>query len=320
MNVMERISYLEKEVRIESQYQLAGTLAIPNGNEKYPAVLLVAGSGEIDRDGTITKMKLNTNLYKDLAQMITSLDFVTLRYDKRGVGASGGQYNETGFWDLIEDIEAAYQYLKAHPNVDPDKIILLGHSEGSMLITAVSARIKANGLILLAGANETLPDALKRQREIALAELMNQKGFKGFLFRLFKIDKKAEKQAENFIAKIMNSTTDTIKYQFTTINAKWHREHFTYNVIEDLKKVAVPILALTGNKDFQANPERLKTFPNLDYSEVEWKIINDMDHGLKEYKGEISAINFKKQYKDSIGMPLHPDLQETITQWLQKTV
>ena len=319
---MERKSYLEKEVRIESKYHLSGTMAIPNDNGRYPAVLLVAGSGEIDRDGTITKMKLNTNLYKDLAQMITSLGFVTLRYDKRGVGGSDGKYNETGFWDLVDDIEAAYHYLKNHPNVDPDKIILLGHSEGSMLITAVSARIKANGLVMLAGANETLPDALKRQRKIALAELMNQKGFKGFLFRLLKIDEKAEKQAENFIAKIMNSTTDTIKYQFTTINAKWHREHYNYDVIEDLKKVDVPILALTGDKDFQANPERLKTLSNVFHNkiEVDWKIIKDMDHGLKEYKGEISAINFKKQYKDSIGQPLHPDLQEIITQWLQKRV
>jgi len=60
-----------------------GTVTKPNGEGKYPAAIIIAGSGDIDRDGTILSMNIKTNIYKNLAHLIAKRGLVTLRYDKR---------------------------------------------------------------------------------------------------------------------------------------------------------------------------------------------------------------------------------------------
>jgi uncharacterized protein len=197
-------NFLCEEVTIQGEYLLKGTLTIPEGSEKKcPAVLVVAGSGEVDRDGNVSGFKFKLDTYKDLAEYVTGLGFAVLRYDKRGVAKSEGSFLETGMWNLIDDIGACVNFLKGHPRVDPDRVILVGHSEGCLLICAYSARNSVAGIVLLAGAVETLEEALKRQRKLIYGEMMRTKGIKGWLFRLLKIDQKGEKQAQ----KVMEQDT-----------------------------------------------------------------------------------------------------------------
>ena len=66
--------------------------------------------------------------------------------------------------DLVNDIEATITYLKEQPFVDPENIILAGHSEGCMLATVVNARTPVNGLILLTGAAESLEEATTKEK------------------------------------------------------------------------------------------------------------------------------------------------------------
>ncbi len=173
------MTFDEYEVAINSEFTLQGTLTKPKADGKYAAVVIIAGSGEIDRDGTIVPLKLEANIYKDLAHVMARLGVVTLRFDKRGVGKSDGEFLKTGMWDLVSDIESTITYLKEQPFVNPENIILAGHSEGCMLATVVNARTPVNGLILLTGAAESLEEATKRQREIAYKELKEQKRNKG---------------------------------------------------------------------------------------------------------------------------------------------
>ncbi len=313
------INFKEEQVTVSGKHELKGTLTIPeNMEKKYPVVLIVSGSGEIDRDGNVQKMKLNTNIYKKLAEIITKLGFITLRYDKRGVGQSGGSYLKTGMWDLVDDIDVNMEFIKKHLLVDKNNIILLGHSEGCILVTAANARKPVSGLILLSGAAEPLEAALKRQRAIAYAELLDSKGFKGFLFRLTRVDKLGERQAQKLLRRIQESDADILKYNFVKMNAKWFREHLAYNVLDDLKKAACPVLAVTGSKDFQANPDRIKDVLGIAKGEVECHVIENMDHGLKEYTGPVSAINFKQQYKATTGLPVHTDLSRILSDWLER--
>jgi len=307
----------EENIRIQGHYELSGTLSIPRlDQERFPAVLLVAGSGEVDRNGNAEKMKFNLNIYRDLAQVITDLGFITLRYDKRGVGESKGCFMETGMWDLVDDLVASVEFLRNHPKVDAEHIVLLGHSEGCTLITAAYTRCHPNRMILLSGAAEPIVDALERQRAIAFSELLASKGLNGWLARLLKIDRKGEKQAAKLITKVKESHKAVMRYNMIKLNAKWQREHFAYSVYEDLKKVQCPVLAITGDKDFQANPERLKALPDLVEGDVQWYVVENMDHILKEFKGQISALNFKKQYQGEAGQPLHQDLVALIREWL----
>ena len=58
--------------------------------------------------------------------------------------------------------------------------------------------------------------------------------------------------------KMMNTEKDTIKVGFKPMNAKWFREHFQHDIYKDLQKVTCPVLAIAGDKDIQADPERAK--------------------------------------------------------------
>ncbi|MFJ8218079.1 alpha/beta hydrolase [Bacillus cereus] len=306
----------EYEVAIKSEITLRGTITKPKKDGKYAAVVIIAGSGEVDRDGTIVPMNMKGNMYKDLAHLIANLGGVTLRFDKRGVGKSDGEFQKTGMWDLVSDIEAVITYLKEQPFVDSENIILAGHSERCMLATVVNARTPVNGLILLTGAAESLEEALKRQREIAYKELKEKKGIKGKLMRLLNVEKRGEKQMEKIKEKMMNTEKDTIKVGCKPMNAKWFREHFEHDIYKDLQQVTCPVLAIAGDKDFQANPEKAKRIGDYVKGGSEVHVIKNMDHILKVFEGEFKALEFKKNYEAGAGKPLHPELEEIVVNWM----
>ncbi|KAA0788176.1 alpha/beta hydrolase [Bacillus wiedmannii] len=310
------MNFDEYEVAINSEFTLRGTITKPKADGKYTAVVIIAGSGEIDRDGMIVPLKLESNTYKDLAHVIARLGVVTIRFDKRGVGKSEGEFQKTGMWDLANDIEAMITYVKEQPFVDSENIILVGHSEGCMLAAVVNARTPVNGLILLTGAAESLEEATKRQRELAYKELKEQKGIKGKLMRLLNVEKRGEKQMEKIKEKMMNTEKDTIKVGFKPMNAKWFREHFQHDIYKDLQQVTCPVLAIAGDKDIQADPEKAKRIGHYVKGNSEVHVVKNMDHSLKRFEGEFKALEFKKNYEEGAGKPLHPMLEEIIVNWM----
>ncbi|WP_371399545.1 alpha/beta hydrolase family protein [Bacillus wiedmannii] len=310
------MTFDEYEVAINSEFTLQGTLTKPKADGKYAAVVIIAGSGEIDRDGMLVPLKLASNIYKDLTHVMARLGVVTLRFDKRGVGKSEGEFQKTGMWDLVNDIEAMITYVKEQPFVDSENIILVGHSEGCMLATVVNARTPVNGLILLTGAAESLEEATKRQREIAYKELKEQKGIKGKLMRLLNVEKRGEKQMGKIKEKMMNTEKDTIKVGFKPMNAKWFREHFQHDIYKDLQQVTCPVLAIAGDKDIQADPEKAKRIDQYVKGDSEVHVIKNMDHSLKIFEGEFKVLELQKNYKEGAGKPLHPMLEEIIVNWI----
>jgi uncharacterized protein len=150
------------EVMIEGEFPLAATLTIPEGpNEKYPLVVMVHGSGPIDRDANAKGMPMN--IFKELSDVVVAEGFASIRYDKRGIGASKGNYYEMGVHDLINDAQAVVEFAKKHPNIDSENVILLGHSEGSIISPFVNEKVPVDGMILLAGTAEPLAENRKSQ-------------------------------------------------------------------------------------------------------------------------------------------------------------
>ncbi len=309
---MKQIS--EKQVTIQGQYPLAATLLTPEGPGPFPAVIIVPGSGDGDRDGNFKRGKLFPNIYKDVAELIAGLGFITLRYDKRGAGESGGNFYETGMTDLVDDIESCLSFLENQTRAE--KMFLLGHSEGCTLITAANARRPVDGLIFLSGAAESVKDALERQRQLLKDEIMDMGGLKGKLLRLIKVDKLIDKQADNLNKKILSSNKPVIRYQFQKINAKWFKEHFTYNVFADLEKVTCPSLAVTGEKDLQVTPGKAHNLSSYVQGPAESHIVDNMDHLLKEATNTPSMLTVSKEYKKNENKPLHPEFQRILSEWL----
>ncbi|MBS4201024.1 alpha/beta hydrolase [Bacillus sp. FJAT-49732] len=308
----------QKQISIKSDVLLKGTMTFPNSEEnQLPAILFLAGSGNINRDGSTDKGKFKFNLYKDLEKIVTQLDFVTLRYDKRGVGESEGSLLKTGLWDAVSDAEHALEFLASHPRVDSNRIIVLGHSEGCIVGTALNERRPVNGLILLSGGGGGLQESLDAQRQQVYKEMSNTKGFKGFLIKKLNTIEKSEKQAQGLYRKMTSTSKDIVKIAgFVKMPAKYFREHFKYDIIEGVKKITCPVLAINGLKDFQTSHDFLNRIPENAKGPVSLFLIENMDHGLKVQLTPISALTAKKDYLKTVGKPIHEELVKHLTSWL----
>ena len=314
--------FTEEEVLFRSSMDIFGTLAIPDQvkEEKLPAIVLVAGSGPIDRDGTVDNGKFRTDLYKDLAHFFTSHGYITFRYDKRGTGKSGGEYLATGLWDLVEDAQQAVEYLKQQPQVDPNRIILAGHSEGTIIVTAVAQKLKEEiaGLMLLSGGVDNLDQALIGQRKLSYQELRSKKGPVGWLLRQLINEKKQEIKVQKQMKPVLESNEDVVTVQgFFKQPAKWFREHFAFNTREALKEISCPIIVIQGDKDPLVDHEVLKELPDLVKGPNESHIIPNMEHALKEQTSPKSILQYKKDLKNTLGKPIHPLAQEKMLNWMQ---
>ena len=201
----------EESVVIESTLKLSGTVGIPVGSEEsvYPAVLILPGSGNSDRDGNGGGFDMG--IYKELAEFLTNLGFVTLRYDKRGTHQSEGDPYTRGMRDLELDATACLRFLKQHRNVDAENTIILGHSEGAQLAPAVYVQEKSAGIVLLCGGAMGMQEIISWQRQQALDALDRLGGFKGWLIRSLKATEKAKKTNAKFDQKILNGTETTVR-------------------------------------------------------------------------------------------------------------
>lgn len=300
---------------IQSDYPLSGTLTVPNEqNEIFPAVLIISGSGKADRDGNMRKMKMN--MYKELAEFLTKNGFITLRYDKRGTHQSGGDFHKVGVSDLIEDAIQCVKFLQNQAIVDKEKIFILGHSEGALIAPAVNHRISVSGLILLAGAAGPTKELSNFQTEKLFKEMNEANGFKGWIFRTFKIVNKTKKQNEKIFKKVLHSDKDVIRVKGVKLNAKWFRETLSYNVRDYLQEVSCPVLAITGEKDVQVPPEHAQLIAETVKGEAEWHIISNMNHVLRDYEGEHTLLGLIKEYKAVVDDPLNHELLDKISRWL----
>ncbi|MBR5101851.1 MAG: alpha/beta fold hydrolase, partial [Muribaculaceae bacterium] len=122
--------YTEEEVTFSHDgMTLAGTLTLPAEGGKYPAVVLVTGSGPQDRDETIMGHKP----FRLIADYLTRRGIAVLRYDDRGVGGSSTATGSETTIDLAQDALAAVRYLRNRADIDASKVGIIGHSEGGLI-------------------------------------------------------------------------------------------------------------------------------------------------------------------------------------------
>jgi pimeloyl-ACP methyl ester carboxylesterase len=303
---------MEREVKFHSdKYELAGTLTIPVTGKRLPAVLLIPGSGQIDRNENHKKLRLN--VFHDLSEFLAINGFASLRYDKRGVGSSEGNYWETGFYDNVADALSALTFLREQEEINAEQIFLLGHSEGAYISVGMAAGgADISGIILLAGGAQSGEETLKWQ---ALKVVEGMKGFNKWLIKLLHIN--VSKSQQKLLDKIKKSKKNYIRVQLIAkLNAKWMREFLAYNPAEDLPVVSVPVLAITGSKDIQVDPEDLKLMEKLIQSQFEYHILPDVTHLLRKEEGTASISNYKKMVKQ----PLDERITNIIMSWLNHQI
>ena len=311
--------YKQENVLIQGETTIAATITTPDQERSsFPAIVLIGGTGGLDRDGNGTGFK--SNLYKDLAEWLTIQGFITLRYDKRGIGKSGGNRHSVGLTGLVDDVSAVVRYLKSHDHVSQD-VLLLGHSEGCIVATLAAERESVSGLVLLSGAGVALKTSMQEQAHALLEEVGRTKGIKGKLLRFSLNEKSVVGKQQKLFERVTTTDQDTMRIQLMKFPAKWLREHLTHTDVslrERLVQLNIPTLALTGDRDVQTDVEHLDELAALHVEHIEVQKIKDMDHMLKHFDGEMSILDVKKQYRSQLSEPLHPELQHQLHEWLKR--
>jgi len=261
----EEITFTNKTANIE----LTGTITFPKTNGKYPAVVLVTGSGRQDRDETL----FNHKPFLVIADYLTRNGIVVLRYDDRGVAKSKGNFAGATTLDFTTDALSAVEYLKTRKEVDQNKIGIIGHSEGGIIAPLAAVESSdVNFIILLAGPGMSGKDLIPLQSKLLMqAQGSSQAEIEKNVNQLKKVfeiidtapdsaaavktldalyETESAKLSDEEKAKPENSKEafEQIKGQFMGTWFRFFLKHEPKNVLEN---VQVPVLALLGSKDLQ---------------------------------------------------------------------
>jgi pimeloyl-ACP methyl ester carboxylesterase len=143
---------------------LAGTLNLPAASGKVPVVLIIAGSGPTDRDGNGPVAQARNDSLKLLAAALADAGFASVRYDKRGIGASraaGPSESALRFDTYVDDAVAWIAKLKADPRFS--RVAVIGHSEGSLIGMLAARRGGADAFVSIAGPAQAAGAVLRGQ-------------------------------------------------------------------------------------------------------------------------------------------------------------
>ena len=236
-------SFVEREVTVGSdEWKLPGTSSVPKGKGPFPAIVLVHGSGPNDRDETVAGAKV----FRDLAEGLAARGVAVLRYDKRTKvypAQCAADPNFTMNQETVEDAVRAAALLRTEPEIDPARVLVLGHSQGGYMAPRIARRDpKLAGVIVLAGNVRPLEDLILEQ-SLYIASLGGdttpdvQKQLDQIKSEVARIKKLEPGQAN--LAPIFQMPVHYL------LDLKG------YNPAAEAAKLATPFLILQGERDYQ---------------------------------------------------------------------
>jgi pimeloyl-ACP methyl ester carboxylesterase len=239
---------------------LAGTLSRPKGPGPFPAVVMIAGSGPQNRDETIDGHKL----FLVIADRLTREGVAVLRYDKRGVGQSKGDYRTATQADFTADAAAAFVWLRRQPGINPRKVGLIGHSEGAEIAPKVADAGPGVAFLVLLSTPalpgvETIVD---QQRDIALASgapPATEAAASQLERQVLDADRAAPTPdaARTAVERILvdyGMPAARAAAQAAEIASPWYRAFLDDDPAPALRKLTGPVLVIAGSKDLQVSP------------------------------------------------------------------
>jgi len=262
---------------IDAGITLAGTLTFPPSEAKFPAVLLLSGSGAQDRD----EAAFGHRPFFVLADYLTRRGIAVLRVDDRGVGGSTGNFDEATAVDYASDAMAGVTYLKSRKEINHELIGLVGHSEGGMIASIVAAQSPDIAYIVLIaspgmaikkmeysekartlkakGASDDLIARNRAMQESLFAVISQEIDSKVVLDEFTSIITeffKGLSEEERKITEISEENLEAIIHgQFQRLNSPWFRFYLPYDPGTELQKVFCPVLAVNGEMDVQVTPK-----------------------------------------------------------------
>jgi pimeloyl-ACP methyl ester carboxylesterase len=303
-----------------------GTVTRPADGKDLPAVLFIAGSGPTDRDWNSPLLPGSNGSAKLLSEALAEKGFVTLRYDKRFAGPHANDnlpklIGKISMQSHLDEISGAMDILLARKEVNPGRIFILGHSEGT--IHAVNYYFSPGshqpaGMILAGAPGQSMATLMRAQIAAQLVGFPNADAIMAMY----------DKAVNSFIA---TGTMDTdpslpdgiknLLAGFTSpVNLPFTREFLSADITPQLPQTNIPVLIIIGKKDIQVNWQ--VDGSNLqkaaeDKTNIVFSFPENANHVLKYEIKPKSAINLTDPGYNAAGAILDTDTVNTIVSWLE---
>jgi len=289
---------LEEVVSLETgSSTLEGTLLLPDSVNPVPVVLIIAGSGPTDRDGNNSLMKNNS--LKLLAAGLQKQGIASLRYDKRGIGASTlskEQVLEIRFEDFVADAKSWIGYLQTLESVS--EIHVLGHSQGSLVGIIAARESEVKRLISVAGLGYPVDAVLREQLKAQPPVLQEQ------------ADIILDSLALGHEVKSVHPMLVSI---FNPGIQPFLRSYMQYDPQVEIAKLELPVLVVNGTTDIQVGVEHAERLLAAS-TNGQLVIIDRMNHVLKDAEANRNE-NLKTYYNPDL--PLSTELVPAIVDFIK---
>ena len=302
----------DEQINIPSNgFSLAGTLSKPGqaSAARLPAVVLVGGSGPTDRDSLV----FGIPILGQIAGALADAGHIVVRYDKRGIGQSGGRAEAASFADYADDVRAVVKLLSDRKDVDPKRIAVVGHSEGGLVALMAAAKDKKIAAVgLIAAPGITGADIVLAQQQ----RLLNR-------MTLTPEEKQAKVDAQKKIheAVITGKGLEQLPpdVRRTVDNAEF-QSLLVSDPVKLVPNVRQPLLIVQGELDTQIEPQNADRLGELarkrkNASAVDVVKVPGINHLLvPATTGEVS------EYGTLADKHVSESVTQAIVTWLKKTL
>ena len=294
--------------------ELAGELTLPNESGQVPTVIMIHGSGPLDRNENTRGQSLN--IFNTFAEHLCATGIASFRYDKRGCGKSSGDYFLAGHRDLVDDASACVDALGREERCDPERVYVLGHSEGTIIAAQLAARHPAlAGLVLLCPFVEPMDSILRRQARQMRDDLANATGIRRLLYAsVFAVLGDPVENQEKLLARLRATDDPTFRVMLQKVNARWLRELIALDSEQIYSQLKTSVLAIGGEKDIQCLPDDVAKIAEVSPSDVSTHVIANLTHLLRFESDEPSFLNYGKLLK----RPMENLVCELVSNWISR--
>ena len=294
-------------------FSLAATVSQPKAPagaaapEKWPAIVLVAGSGAMDRDEFVAGIPI----FGQLAGALADAGYLVIRYDKRGVGQSGGRAESVTLSDYAEDALSVVRYLTKRKDVDRNRITLVGHSEGSWVGMIAASREDKIRQVVLSAVPSISGNELVLEQQKHLLDLM----------KASEVEIEAKVAMQRRINSAVTAGTswegvpNAVRKQADT---PWFSSFLKFDPAVAITKFRQPILVVQGSLDTQVPPYHADRL-------VEMALARKKGRGAEAVK--IDGVNHLfvpattgevSEYATLPEKQITPKWPAAIVEWLQK--